>query len=403
VKTLKVLAMNSNQIEFIECRIDDIATIHNSKRIPLNSREREKKNGPYPYYGASGVVDYLDNYIFDGEYVLISEDGENLRSRNTPIAFKATGKFWVNNHAHIVQGKEEFINDFIIYYFSNLELNPFVTGAVQPKLNKENLLSIPIFIPKNKNDRIKTIEILKSLDHKIELNQQINKPLEEIATAIFKEWFVDFNFPNSIGKFQETEIGKIPVGWKKGSIEDLLFHSKDSVNPLKQVDVNFIHYSIPAYDEGNNPSIEKGSTILSNKYQVKSNSILVSKLNPRFPRTWAIGEIEEERSICSTEFQVLVPRKPFYYSYCLWLFAQTFVIDKMKGNASGTSGSHQRVRPQDILDIEIALPTDEVLKLHHVTVSAISKQIDFNKKENQTLINLRDTLLPKLMKGEIEV
>jgi len=395
--------MNSNQIEFIECRIDDIATIHNSKRIPLNSREREKKNGPYPYYGASGVVDYLDNYIFDGEYVLISEDGENLRSRNTPIAFKATGKFWVNNHAHIVQGKEEFINDFIIYYFSNLELNPFVTGAVQPKLNKENLLSIPIFIPKNKNDRIKTIEILKSLDHKIELNQQINKTLEEIATAIFKEWFVDFNFPNSIGKFQETEIGKIPVGWKKGSIEDLLFHSKDSVNPLKQVDVNFIHYSIPAYDEGNNPSIEKGSTILSNKYQVKSNSILVSKLNPRFPRTWAIGEIEEERSICSTEFQVLVPRKPFYYSYCLWLFAQTFVIDKMKGNASGTSGSHQRVRPQDILDIEIALPTDEVLKLHHVTVSAISKQIDFNKKENQTLINLRDTLLPKLMKGEIEV
>jgi len=345
----------------------------------------------------------LDNYIFDGEYVLISEDGENLRSRNTPIAFKATGKFWVNNHAHIVQGKEEFINDFIIYYFSNLELNPFVTGAVQPKLNKENLLSIPIFIPKNKNDRIKTIEILKSLDHKIELNQQINKTLEEIATAIFKEWFVDFNFPNSIGKFQETEIGKIPVGWKKGSIEDLLFHSKDSVNPLKQVDVNFIHYSIPAYDEGNNPSIEKGSTILSNKYQVKSNSILVSKLNPRFPRTWAIGEIEEERSICSTEFQVLVPRKPFYYSYCLWLFAQTFVIDKMKGNASGTSGSHQRVRPQDILDIEIALPTDEVLKLHHVTVSAISKQIDFNKKENQTLINLRDTLLPKLMKGEIEV
>src|SRR5690348_14952628 len=107
--------MSSDQIEFVECRLDDIAEIHNNKRVPLNSREREKRKGIYPYYGASGIFDYLDSYIFDGEYVLISEDGENLKSRNTPIAFKVNGKFWVNNHAHIVKGKEDLINDFLVY------------------------------------------------------------------------------------------------------------------------------------------------------------------------------------------------------------------------------------------------------------------------------------------------
>lgn len=277
-----------------------------------------------------------------------------------------------------------------------------IGGSAQPGANAKQFSSFEVPLPDLKTQQ-QIVSILGSIDETIELNQQFNKTLEEMAKAIFKEWFVDFNYPNVTGEFQETEIGKIPVGWKKGTIEDLLFHSKDSVNPSRQPDKDFFHYSIPAYDEGNNPSIEKGSTILSNKFQVKCNSILVSKLNPRFPRTWAIGEIEEERSICSTEFQVLVPRKPFYYSYGLWLFAQTFVIDKMKASATGTSGSHQRVRPQDILDIEIALPNDELLKLYHDTVSAFTKQIHDNKTENQSLSNLRDTLLPKLMKGEINI
>jgi len=128
-------------------KLNEIADILNSKRIPLNSRQRNDRKGIFPYYGASGIVDFIDDFIFDGEHVLISEDGENLRSRNTPVAFKAKGKFWVNNHAHIVKGKEEFLNNWIVYHFSNLDLNPYISGAVQPKLNKEALLSIPIKTP----------------------------------------------------------------------------------------------------------------------------------------------------------------------------------------------------------------------------------------------------------------
>jgi type I restriction enzyme S subunit len=130
-------------------RLNDLADILNSKRVPLSTRERSTRKGKYPYYGASGIIDYIDDYIFDGEYVIISEDGENLRSRKTPIAFSAVGKFWVNNHAHILQGKNRGVNKLLISHIAQLEMNPFLTGAVQPKLNKQNLLSIGIPFPKD--------------------------------------------------------------------------------------------------------------------------------------------------------------------------------------------------------------------------------------------------------------
>lgn len=365
------------------------------------------KADKFKYYKGKYPADYILN---EGDVIVtmtdLSKEGDTL-GYSAKVPKPENVNYLHNQRLGLLQfKKKEFDKDFIYWLLRTKEYQLFVvngaTGTTVKHTSPTRIREYEFNAPDLKTQQ-RIASILSSLDDAIELNQQINKTLEEMAKAIFKEWFVDFNFPNATGKFQETEIGKIPVGWKVGTIESILFHSKDSVNPSKQPDEDFYHYSIPAYDEGNNPSVEKGSTILSNKFQVKGNSILVSKLNPRFPRTWAIGEIEEERSICSTEFQVLVPRKPFYYSFGLWLFAQTFVIDKMKGNATGTSGSHQRVRPQDILDIDIALPTDEILKLYHDTVSAFSKQMDDNKKGNQSLINLRDTLLPKLMKGEINI
>ena len=104
--------------EWKEFLIEDLAEFCNAKRVPLSSMQRQQLQGSYPYYGASGIVDYVNDYIFEGSHVLISEDGENLKSRNTPIAFEASGKFWVNNHAHILKAKElnrtGFVGDFFI-------------------------------------------------------------------------------------------------------------------------------------------------------------------------------------------------------------------------------------------------------------------------------------------------
>src|SRR5947209_7426825 len=100
-----------------------IIEVFDSRRIPLNSRERQQRQGPYPYYGAQGIIDHIDGYIFDGRYILVAEDGENLNSKKLPLALFATGKFWVNNHAHILRGKHDVANDtFLLACLNNANI-----------------------------------------------------------------------------------------------------------------------------------------------------------------------------------------------------------------------------------------------------------------------------------------
>ena len=125
----------------------DVSLNFDSKRIPLSSIQRSERKGKYRYYGASGIIDSIDDYIFDGQYLLISEDGENLNSRKLPIAFLASGKFWVNNHAHIIQGKPPVSTELVYLFMSNFDISGYITGAAQPKLSQSNLNRIPIITP----------------------------------------------------------------------------------------------------------------------------------------------------------------------------------------------------------------------------------------------------------------
>ena len=127
-----------------EVSFEEVVDNFDGKRIPIKASERKNsEGGKYPYYGASGIIDYVDEFIFEGEHLLISEDGANLLARVYPIAFKADGKFWVNNHAHIVKAKEEkTTNDYLEYYFSSIDISEYVTGSAQPKLNQKKLNSI---------------------------------------------------------------------------------------------------------------------------------------------------------------------------------------------------------------------------------------------------------------------
>ena len=127
--------------------LDQLATNLDSKRIPITKSDR--LSGEYPYYGASGIVDYVDGYIFDGDHLLISEDGANLLARSTPIAFPASGKYWVNNHAHILKFDDMATQKFVELYLESIPLDEYITGAAQPKLNQKALNSIPIPIPES--------------------------------------------------------------------------------------------------------------------------------------------------------------------------------------------------------------------------------------------------------------
>lgn len=127
--------------------VSEIIELHDSKRIPLSSRERADLDKVYPYYGATSVMDYVDRYLFDGIYLLLGEDGTVVDSKGYPILQYVDGKFWVNNHAHIITGKNGFTVETLYLLFSLTSVKAIVTGAVQPKISQANLNKIEVVIP----------------------------------------------------------------------------------------------------------------------------------------------------------------------------------------------------------------------------------------------------------------
>ncbi len=130
---------------FAPVTLEYISKNCDAERKPITSGIREA--GDIPYYGASGIVDYVKDYIFDGDYLLVSEDGANLLARNTPIAFSISGKTWVNNHAHVLKFKTYETRRFVEMYLNSIDLTPYITGVAQPKLNQKNLNQIVIPLP----------------------------------------------------------------------------------------------------------------------------------------------------------------------------------------------------------------------------------------------------------------
>jgi len=128
-------------------KIVDVTLNFDSFRKPVKSSDREQIQGIYPYYGATGIIDYVNEYLLEGQFLLISEDGKNLVGRYKKIAFLAEGKIWVNNHAHVLQGKENCNNYYLEYFLNKIDLTPYVTGIDQYKLNRSNLDIVPIQVP----------------------------------------------------------------------------------------------------------------------------------------------------------------------------------------------------------------------------------------------------------------
>lgn len=128
-------------------KLGDIIVNFDSKRVPLSSRERESRKGIYPYYGAASILDYIDDYLFDGVYLLMGEDGTVITDDEKPVLQYVTGKFWVNNHTHVLRGKDPFSTEFVYILLKNTNIKHLVTGAVQPKINQGNMNDLSIILP----------------------------------------------------------------------------------------------------------------------------------------------------------------------------------------------------------------------------------------------------------------
>ena len=171
----------------MDCRVvnlGDVIQLEDSKRQPLSSRERDGRKGSYPYYGAQGIVDYLDDYTYEGDYLLVAEDGENLRSRKQPIANAAHGRFRVNNHAHVIAATKRCNLTYLRHLLNSMDISAYVTGSTQPKLSQTSLLNMKVELPEIDKQGV-IAEFLHCFDAKIEANAKLNGYLEELVVAAF--------------------------------------------------------------------------------------------------------------------------------------------------------------------------------------------------------------------------
>jgi type I restriction enzyme S subunit len=293
-------------------------------------------------------------------------------------------------------------------------------GSVAERLNLPTIRALPILIPPLHVQKA-IAHILGTLDDKIELNRRMNATLEAMARALFQSWFVDFDpvrakldgrrpvgmdsataalFPAT---FQDSELGHIPKGWVVGRVADVSDFSRSSIKPDESPDETFDHYSLPAFDEGRTPKAELGSAIMSNKLVVTRNSVLLSKLNPHIPRVWLPDLHATHRSVCSTEFIVASTRPGYSREYLFSLFTSAAFATIYGTLVTGTTGSHQRIRPESVLEMKTLIPPTRLVGAFTAITEPMFDQINRNIDQSRTLAALRDTLLPKLLSGELSV
>lgn len=382
-------------------RLGDICQVQNGRAY---KQEELLNQGPYPvlrvgnifqgnnwYYSDLELPD--DKYCYNGDLLYAWSCGF------APYIWKGKKSIY---HYHIWKLKEnpQIIDKLFFYYYLIIHTKYNLGGthgSVMLHLTKKDFENQTLHLPPLEEQR-RIAGILGSLDDKIELNRRINANLEAQAQALFRSWFVDFE-PFRDGPFVDSQLGKIPQGWKVETLSNLATVIKKGITPSNSE--TYSHYSIPAYDDAHFPEKQSGGTIKSGKYIVYNNSILLSKLNPRIKRLWFI-KTAEENAICSTEFIPIQTKDTELISFVFYLIDSDIFYQQALSLVNGATGSHQRFHAEDIMQIPFAWNKDAAIDFAQ-KANCILQKIEDNIRENQTLSALRDTLLPKLMAGEIKI
>lgn len=360
--------------------LGEVTTNLDSRRRPVKSTERKK--GPFPYYGASGIVDYVEDYIFEGLHLLVAEDGENLRSRRTPVAFLADGRFWVNNHAHVLVGNNLADTRYLGYALEQVDVSGYLTGSTQPKLTKAALSSIKLHLPTVAQQQA-IAEVLGALDDKIAANTAVSSTAESLLRAeIDSAWLSLDSRDSRFADFVDLNP-KLPVPR----------HESPVYVDMKRLPEQ--GWSIDGFDR--RPA--KGGARFQN------GDALIARITPCLENRKAgyVDHLEHgEVGVGSTEFIVLRSREGIASPISFLLATAPRFREYAIQHMVGTSG-RQRVAAQDVAAFEMPTPDPEWLASYGSRASAVFAAVTTASAENRTLAATRDALLPQLMSGKLRV
>lgn len=373
-------------MEWKEVRLGDILNFRRGHDLPHSAM----KPGNIPVAGSNGVIGYHDTATPIKPILTIGRSG----NVGKPYFYEEA---WAHNTTLYVDDFKGNDPKFLYYLCQTMPFANFGGGSAVPTLNRNHIHPLETKIPVKVEDQCRIASILSSLDRKIELNNKINADLEEMAQAIFKNWFVDFE-PFKDGKFVDSELGMIPEGWKVGRLGDITKNKSAKVKERNDVKVL--------------SPVTTGELVLSEEYftkQVFSSSIAKYKIvnkgdfayNPARVNIGSLGRNEFDFDGCVSPVYVVFSVLDGYENY-FDLFRKTdFFKDSVASLAIG--GVRQSLSYDDLSSIEVIIPSENAVEEFNNLYNQMKKTIKANKLENSRISTLRDTLLPRLMSGEIEV
>ncbi len=296
---------------------------------------------------------------------------------------------------------------FLYYLFNTSEVRAQIrasaTGTKVRHTSPSRIGEVRVAIPGLGTQR-KIATLLSAYDVLIENNARRITILEEMAQSLYREWFVEFRFPgHEKARFIDSPLGKIPAGWEVAPVNRMIGLGKDGLKPESFPEEIFAHYSLPEFDKSQLPSHENGVSIQSNKFYVKDECVLLSKLNPRIPRVWLTTNVRHVRSVASTEFLVAVPQNGVSRQFVYCMFRDEAFHSRFASLASGTSTSHQRVKPPDFMAMSAVWPPLDAVESFTNRVTPLLRLVQNHRLRNRNLRTTRDLLLPKLMSGQVDV
>ena len=345
-------------------------------------KEGERRNGPYTVYGSNGIIGYHDQYLVEGPGIIIGRKG----SVGT-VSFSREN-FWPIDTTYYIIFKNTEDYTFWFYFLKTLNLYQMNTHSAVPGLNRENVYNLRIEIPSYPEQKAIS-KILSDLDSKIELNQQMNKTLESIAQAIFKHWFIDFEFPDengqpyksSGGEMVDSELGEIPKGWRVGRIEELTNVSSGK-RPLERSETRTELFSVELIGASSvmgytkEPLINEKVIVIG---RVGTHGVVQRTFGPSWP---------------SDNTLIFSSTNTEYIFQCL----------KRIDYESLNVGSTQPLITQTQLKkYQIIIPCKDILEKFETTASILYTKVFTNKLELENLRVILDLLLHKLMSGKIRV
>src|SRR5690554_6745585 len=431
--------------EWVTVPLGDVLTLQRGHDLPAQNR----LSGEIPILGSSGITGFHNEAKATGPGVTVGRSGNSMGE----ISY-SDKDFWPLNTALYVTDFKGNDPKFLYYLLQTIDFDQFNSGSAQKSLNRNAVYPFEVEIPKSRAEQERISSVLSSLEEKVGVNQKINQTLEQMAQAIFKSWFVDFEpvkakiaaleaggseedallaamqaisakdeielarlqaeqpgqyaelrataelFPSAM---QDSELGEIPEGWAIAPFSSIARLDTTSVKPAQDPEKIWEHYSIPAFDEGATPAFETGADIKSNKYKVYPTAVLSSKLNPHFPRTWIPDVQNSDAAICSTEFMQFVPRESQHRAFIAGMVTSEPFQSGIMMRVTGSTGSRQRAQPKQVAAMDVILPKSELRAAYSQHTEAMYRTQSKNIWQARSLSSLRDTLLPKLLSGELSV